>query len=597
MNGMAVNCYLLESQMPLVKKPSKSAHKKGVVFETTQMKNLHVEDSSRLHNQSWKRTPNWTDNMDATMLSLLTEEHALGNYTNGSFTNVAWIRIITDFNSRINMNLTREQIKNRHKVLKRMFMLYNCLANKSGWGWDYVQNIPTAGDRNHTYIFIIILICVQENPAYAKCRDKPFPAYKDITFLTAKTTAIERHGFSTEMALAPTIDSSSSSSPGKDERIIGEKMSAFNLEPTPFEARSSGSAFNANLRSGNNSRSPRPTDNRTTARASASGSGHSSGQKRARSPQPTNPLRKHASSSGGRRKKNDSTSDAVAEMVELGKQKLDLVRQIYHTEVGNRSNIPTIETCMARVYNLLGMTNERILTASDALREEKNLDSIYSYALDVTSLLCNAYLSHDVITENAIGAVDGTHIPLVVRKSKQSRFRWEGSAADMRVLGWACESEGFTVPEGKYYLVDSGYANTNKFLAPYHEERYHLSQFEGNTRGRTHRSPRDLYNHRHAQLRNIVEKTFGILKKCFKILNHATLFLYKVQCLIGKACCVIHNFIRRHYGADRFFTEDLNPSSPQDEEEDPSDFGVTSDSHRGDDIRTSITDQLWNSRS
>lgn len=156
-----------------------------------------------------------------------------------------------------------------------------------------------------------------------------------------------------------------------------------------------------------------------------------------------------------------------------------------------------------------------------------------------------------------------------------------------------------TIFAGKYYLVDSGYANTDKFLAPYRGERYHLSQFEGNTRGRTHRSPRDLYNHRHAQLRNVVEKTFGILKKRFKILNNATPFPYKVQCLIAMACCVIHNFIRRHHGDDRYFTGELDPSSPEDEEEDPGDFGLggTSESHRGDDIRTGITDQLWNSRS
>nr|CAD1830010.1 unnamed protein product [Ananas comosus var. bracteatus] len=244
--------------------PSKFAHKKGVVFETTLMENLHVEGSSRLHNQSWKRTPNWTESMNATMLSLLTKEHALGNYTNGSFTNIAWIRIITDFNSRTNMNLTREQIKNRLKVLKRMFYL----ANKSGWGWDYVQNIPTTGDQSDWDAIIV------ENPAYAKCRDKPFPAYKDIAFLTAKSTATGRYDFLTGIAAVPTIDSSSSPSPGEDEGIIGERMSAFNLEPTPFEAGSSGSAFNANLRSGNNSRSPSPTDNPTTTRASASGFGH-----------------------------------------------------------------------------------------------------------------------------------------------------------------------------------------------------------------------------------------------------------------------------------------------------------------------------------
>nr|CAD1820273.1 unnamed protein product [Ananas comosus var. bracteatus] len=60
----------------------------------------------------------------------------------------------------------------------------------------------------------------RENSAYAKCRDKPFLAYKDIEFLSATTTATGRFGMSSQMPAA-TIDSSSSSSPGEDDTIIG----------------------------------------------------------------------------------------------------------------------------------------------------------------------------------------------------------------------------------------------------------------------------------------------------------------------------------------------------------------------------------------
>ncbi|KAM1017084.1 hypothetical protein ACFX2A_047678 [Malus domestica] len=33
--------------------------------------------------------------------------------------------------------------------------------------------------------------------------------------------------------------------------------------------------------------------------------------------------------------------------------------------------------------------------------------------------------------------------------------------------------------EGKYYVVDSGYANMSGFLAPYRKVRYHLRDFRG----------------------------------------------------------------------------------------------------------------------
>nr|CAD1829276.1 unnamed protein product [Ananas comosus var. bracteatus] len=193
--------------------------------------------------------------------------------------------------------------------------------------------------------------------------------------------------------------------------------------------------------------------------------------------------------------------------------------------------------------------------------------------------------------KNAIGAIDGTHIPVMVKR------RWEGSAADMRVIQWACERGGFVVPEGKYYLVDSGYANTEKFLAPYRGERYHISQFDASTRARVHRNPRDLYNHRHAQLRNVVERTFGILKKRFKILNVATPFSYKVQCLNTMACCIIHNFIRRHQENDNIFPDEGPDEQDAENEGGVGDLvGVIEDSQNGEDLRANITNQLWNTR-
>ena len=51
---------------------------------------------------------------------------------------------------------------------------------------------------------------------------------------------------------------------------------------------------------------------------------------------------------------------------------------------------------------------------------------------------------------------------------------WEGSASDSRVLRDAMSrDDAFTVPNGKYYLVDAGYTNGPGFLAPYRSTRYH----------------------------------------------------------------------------------------------------------------------------
>ena len=77
-----------------------------------------------------------------------------------------------------------------------------------------------------------------------------------------------------------------------------------------------------------------------------------------------------------------------------------------------------------------------------------------------------------VPSQNAIGVVDGTHIPALIKQSKQPRYqnhkkiifqnimattsfdhsflfiytKWKGSAADMRALHWCVKSGGFTIP-------------------------------------------------------------------------------------------------------------------------------------------------------
>jgi len=54
---------------------------------------------------------------------------------------------------------------------------------------------------------------------------------------------------------------------------------------------------------------------------------------------------------------------------------------------------------------------------------------------------------------------------------------WVGRAASDVGVFRSAISKGFHVREGKFYLVDGGYANTPSFLAPYQGVRYHLREF------------------------------------------------------------------------------------------------------------------------
>ena len=100
-------------------------------------------------------------------------------------------------------------------------------------------------------------------------------------------------------------------------------------------------------------------------------------------------------------------------------------------------------------------------------------------------------------------------------------------------------------------MVDAAYTNQPYFLAPYKGEKYHNNDFAGVT---TMSGPRELFNRRHSSLRNVVERTFGVLKKRYPILK-GPMPPYKIprQCTIVIACCVVHNIIRENDIQDEFF--------------------------------------------
>jgi hypothetical protein len=219
--------------------------------------------------------------------------------------------------------------------------------------------------------------------------------------------------------------------------------------------------------------------------------------------------------------------------------------------------------------------------------------------------------------KNCLGAIDGTHIPVSISPEKHSPFRnrkgtlsinvmvacdfdlnitflssgWEGSATDSRVLRSAM-SKGFKVPPGKFYLVDGGYANEISFLAPYRGVRYHLKEF--GARHRRPQNPKELFNHRHALLRNHVERTLGVLKKQFPILKVATFHTLENQVKIPMAAAIFHNLICSLHGDKEWLDQLSDVIDPEqfvslpdgDETNDP---GTT----EGTALRDAIAEEMW----
>ena len=103
----------------------------------------------------------------------------------------------------------------------------------------------------------------------------------------------------------------------------------------------------------------------------------------------------------------------------------------------------------------------------------------------------------------------------------------------------------------KYYLCDAAYANTRGILSPYRNTRYWLADF----RRRRALTKEEKFNHAHAQLRNVIERAYGVVKARFPILKQMAPYSFTVQRNVVIACFAIHNFIRKCNIHDKLFME------------------------------------------
>jgi len=120
---------------------------------------------------------------------------------------------------------------------------------------------------------------------------------------------------------------------------------------------------------------------------------------------------------------------------------------------------------------------------------------------------------------------------------------------------------------------------------------YHLKEWADN--GNVPENAQELFNLRHATLRNVVERIFGVCKNRFPLLRNMLSYPFDKQCRLIHACCGIHNFIRVFQSARDLFDDIDNI----DEER------VLATQARGNDIitvdnnfRDTIADEMWFNR-
>ncbi|XP_071709397.1 uncharacterized protein [Rutidosis leptorrhynchoides] len=231
--------------------------------------------------------------------------------------------------------------------------------------------------------------------------------------------------------------------------------------------------------------------------------------------------------------------------------------------------------------------------------------------------------------KNCIGCIDGTHIRACITESQQLPYigrkgvptfnvmatcdfdmcftyvsvGWEGSAHDTRVFMHSIQNKSMNFPqppEGKYYLVDKGYPDRKGYLVPYPKTRYHQSQFQKESPN----NMQEAFNRSHSSLRSYIERSFGILKKRFRILREMPRFSVQTQIDVITATFALHNYIRTNSQEDILFAIiDQHPNYiPRDELIDVSNRDRSAEglfegrSNEMKHVRNDIATLIWNAR-
>uniref|UniRef100_A0ACD5T921 Uncharacterized protein n=1 Tax=Avena sativa TaxID=4498 RepID=A0ACD5T921_AVESA len=87
--------------------------------------------------------------------------------------------------------------------------------------------------------------------------------------------------------------------------------------------------------------------------------------------------------------------------------------------------------------------------------------------------------------------------------------------------------------------------------------RYHLKEWVASQQ--QPQNEKELFNLRHARARNVVERTFGLLKKKWAMLRSCSFFPIEDQIRLINACCVLHNYARdRQHVRDNLLLQEVD---------------------------------------
>ncbi len=102
-----------------------------------------------------------------------------------------------------------------------------------------------------------------------------------------------------------------------------------------------------------------------------------------------------------------------------------------------------------------------------------------------------------------------------------------------------------------------------------------------------------MFNLRHSQLRNEVERIFGVLKRRFRILAVEPEYPFKTQVNLVIALTALHNFIKSNPGEIDIFEDIEDPVTISNPPESSINEGIEDD-FEAKELRENIAFDMWN---
>ncbi|CAJ2646623.1 L10-interacting MYB domain-containing protein-like [Trifolium pratense] len=108
----------------------------------------HITRSRRLATLQLEQSrAKWTASLTKTLADLMVDQVHKGNKQNNSFNKKAWKYICDGFYNKTGLKWDKEQLKNRHSVLRRQYATVKSILDQGDFIWDEVTGFIRADDE------------------------------------------------------------------------------------------------------------------------------------------------------------------------------------------------------------------------------------------------------------------------------------------------------------------------------------------------------------------------------------------------------------------------------------------------------------------